>query len=118
MGLIRTAAVVAVAITLIPSDPQQRAQLYAKAHDSVTWTITFCDRNEKTCERGRLLREAFVEKASFAASASYNLAMQHLTEPDQRDTLQPVRAREPLRPVDYRGTLTDRDLRPQWRGTR
>lgn len=117
MGLIRTAAVVAVAITLIPADPQHRAQLYAKAHDGVTWTVTFCDRNEETCERGLMLRESFMEKAAFAASAAYNLAIQHLTdEGDRGSGMQNALAQNTAHRLEHRGTLTDRDRRPHWRG--
>lgn len=118
MGLIRNAAIIAVAITLIPADPQDRANLYAKAQNGVIWAATFCDRNEKTCVRGRELRDAFFEKASFAAAAAYDIALTQLTEQDgqARPALLPVSEPQP-RPTTYRrGTLTAYDRDIAWRG--
>ena len=118
MGLIRNAAIIAVAITLIPADPQDRAQLYAKAQNGVTWATTFCDRNKVTCVKGKELRDAFFEKASFAAATAYDIAMTQLT--DQHDGVQPavIYLDEPRRPTRTRGTLSSYDRNIAWRGHR
>lgn len=115
MGLIRNAAIVAVAITLIPADPQDRAQLYSKAQDGVAWASTFCERNEKTCVRGVELRDAFLEKAAFAASSAYDIAIVHLTGADQGQDLDRLQAR-PATQRYARGTLTGHDRQTEWRG--
>lgn len=119
MGLIRNAAIVAVAITLIPADPEDRAYLYSKAHQGVAWTMTFCDRNQNTCAHGHAFKEAFLEKASFAASAAYELAVVHLLDDQDNMRQQPrfVEAIE-LAPQQPRrtGTLTALDREISWRG--
>lgn len=117
MGLIRNAAIVAVAITLIPADPQDRAQLYAKAHDGVAWISTFCDRNEATCVKGQQFGDAFVEKAGFAAAAAYDIALTHMTETDQPNELGQSQFR-PLRHFQSNETLTVYDRKVAWRGHR
>ncbi len=117
MGIIRTAAIVAVAITLIPSDPRDRAHLYAKAQDTVAWATTFCDRNEKTCANGAQLRDAFLEKAAFAASSAYDIALVQLTDDRDDSVLEEPTARAQSRQRAY-GTLTSYDRQAAWRGHR
>lgn len=115
MGLIRNAAIIAVAITLIPADPQDRAQLYAKAHQGVAWATTFCERNVTTCKKGAELRDAFVEKASFAASSAYDIALVQLTGSAGSQNLDVIEARPVVNRPD-RGTLTRLDRQAAWRG--
>lgn len=115
MGLIRNAAIVAIAITLIPADPQDRAHLYNKAHEGVAWASTFCERNEHTCEKGVELRDAFLEKAAFAASSAYDIALVHLTGADDHQNLDRLQARETPR-RHAMGTLTGHDRQIEWRG--
>lgn len=117
MGLIRNAAIVAVAITLIPSDPQDRAHIYAKAHDGVRWATTFCERNKQTCIHGGELRDAFLEKAAFAASSAYDIAVVHLTGTADRENLDTISSRTPARQPQV-GTLTGFDRQTAWRGHR
>ena len=115
MGLIRNAAVIAVAITLIPADPQERANLYNKAHQGVTWASTFCERNKKTCIKGTELRDAFLEKASFAASSAYDIALVHMTGEDHNQNLDAMHTQySQQRPAI--GTLTGHDRQTKWRG--
>jgi len=117
MGLIKTAAIIAVGITLIPADPQDRANLYSKAHGVVHWAATFCDRYPKTCEHGHEIREAFLEKATFAASSAYEIVLLQLTS-DQNisDTAFAMPAAYPARQIP--GTLTRYDRQAEWRGRR
>lgn len=119
MGFVRKAAILAVAITLIPSDPQDRARLYAKAQDTAAWAATFCERNEATCEQAQELQQAFVEKASFAASAAYDIAVAQIAEGDNEISQRPPRHTwQPAQRTDWRsgGTLTALDREVAWRG--
>ena len=117
MGLIRNAAILAVAITLIPADPHDRAQLYVKAQEGVDWASTFCDRNRQTCLHGAELRDAFLEKAAFAASSAYEIALVQLTGEPGEDRMQAVlRTSSPRRYT--RDTLTQYDRQTEWRGHR
>ncbi len=117
MGLIRNAAIIAVAITLVPADPQDRAHLYSKANQGVAWATTFCDRNKATCKKGVELRDAFLEKAAFAASSAYDIAIVHLTGTDDTQNLDAMHAR-PAVHRHARGTLTRYDRQTEWRGQR
>jgi len=116
MGLIRNAAIVAVAITLIPADPQDRANLYSKAHQGVAWATTFCDRNKTSCEKGVELRDAFLEKAAFAASSAYDIAVVHLTGTEDMQNLDTMQSRPAVAQRTARGTLSRYDRQAEWRG--
>jgi len=115
MGLIRNAAIIAVAITLIPADPQDRAQLYSKAHQGVTWASTFCERNKTTCIKGAELRDAFLEKAAFAASSAYDIALVHMTGEDKYQSLDALHTQQAPQRRQI-GTLTGHDRQTDWRG--
>ncbi len=115
MGLIRNAAILAIAITLIPADPQDRGHLYSKANDGVVWAATFCDRNKTACVKGAELRDAFVEKAAFAASSAYDIAIVHLSGANDYQNLDYMQTRQrQQRPA--MGTLTGHDRQARWRG--
>lgn len=112
MGLLRTAIVVAVGISLLPSDKEQQQALYQKASDATHWTLTFCDRNETTCDQADRLWTAFSAKAKFSAQLAFDMVRDSAPENGPRR----LDASTSGSPLDSHGTLTPDDLRPRWRG--
>jgi hypothetical protein len=122
MGLIRTAIVAGICISLVPADQKDREVLYQRAESAVQWTSTFCTRNPRTCENAGVLWTAFVDKAAFAAASGYDIAIRHMgqSEADTRiistvtaPHAQPVHRVSATAPPD---TLTTTDRQYQWRG--
>jgi hypothetical protein len=117
MPLFRTAIIAAAVIALLPSDRAQQERLQQTAIDAAHWALTFCDRNAKTCENAGAAWETFKAKAEFAAGVAYDVALTHVFA----DGALPAgletgsTAAHPAEPA--RGTLTERDLKPGWRGT-
>ena len=65
--LIRTAFWLMIIVLLLPTDAQQRAEVYGTAQAAVKDVATFCDRNPETCARGKDAFSVFVQKAQFGA---------------------------------------------------
>jgi hypothetical protein len=111
----------------MPTDEAQQAKLRASAAQAVTWTMTFCERNGPTCATASDLWATFRAKAEFAGKVVYGLVMEaNDAPPGPRPAEAPPGAVAPVRtepppvrrqpPLFERGTLTDQDLKPQWRG--
>jgi hypothetical protein len=113
MGLIRLAAIAAVGIALLPSDREKQAELYSRAASAAHWTVTFCDRNGDTCTQASGLWDQFLKKAEFGAKLAYDVVREN-PSPSSIETGStspgPAASRAPA------NTLTDSDLKPQWRG--
>jgi hypothetical protein len=109
--MFRLSILAALAIWMMPSDPQQRAQLADKAAAAASWTLTFCERNDATCTEARQLWARFVEKAEFAGALLVSLA--HEASSRVGEPARPAR-KEPAA-LDS-GTLTQKDGVPPWRG--
>lgn len=119
MGLFRLAAVVAIGVSLLPADREKQEQLYQRAADAATWTLTFCDRNQATCEKAEALWVDFAAKAQFGAKLAYDAFREGEaasgTATEKR--IAPAAYRlEPPRRHEMRGTLRPSDLQPKWRG--
>lgn len=114
MAIIRTVIVVGAVIALLPSDRAQQERLQQAAIDAAQWTITYCDRNAKTCETAGAAWETFKAKAEFAAGVAYDVAMTHVLNAGREMAALPPPAETSALP--QRGTLTSRDLEPDWRG--
>ena len=115
MGLIRTAIVAGICISLIPAEQKDREALYQRVEAAVAWSSTFCTRNAKTCENAEVMWDAFIDKASFALSSGYDIAIRQLAD-DRSVHGEPL---PPVRPASHRlqqGTLTAEDRLYQWRG--
>jgi hypothetical protein len=108
MSILRTAALVAIVVAVLPADKEQQARLFDRAATAVHWTATFCDRNGPTCSQAGEVWSGFVQKAQFGAAMAYELA-----------TKSSARGSSLLAPASdtARGTLTPEDLEPAWRGT-
>jgi hypothetical protein len=65
--LIRTAFWLMIVVLLLPTDDQQRSEVYGTAQAAVNDVATFCDRNPDTCARGKDAFAVFVQKAQFGA---------------------------------------------------
>lgn len=113
MPFLRTAIVVGAVIALLPSDRAQQERLQQAVIDAANWTVTFCDRNQKSCENAAAGWEVFKAKAEFAGLVAYDIAMTHVFRPNADPA--PAAGVE-TSSVEMRGTLTARDLEPGWRG--
>jgi hypothetical protein len=65
--LIRTAFWLTIIVLLLPTDEQQRSEVYGTAQAAVHDVATFCDRNPETCARGKDAFGVLVQKAQFGA---------------------------------------------------
>lgn len=65
--LIRTAFWLMIIVLLLPTDAQQRSEVYGTAQAAVNDVASFCDRNPETCARGKDAFAVFVQKAEFGA---------------------------------------------------
>jgi hypothetical protein len=113
MSLLRTVVVVGAVIALLPSDRAQQERLQQTAIDAAQWTMTFCQRNAKTCENAAVAWDVFKTKAEFAAGVAYDVAMTHVFKTDSQAAVTPTAETSA---IVQRGTLTPRDLEPGWRG--
>lgn len=114
MSLLRTIIVVGAVIALLPSDRAQQERLQQTAVDAAHWTMTFCDRNAKTCENAGAAWDVFKTKAEFAAGVAYDVAMTHVFKPGVETA---ATGGVETSGIIHRGTLTSSDLQPGWRGT-
>ena len=112
MSLTKTALVVGLVVLLLPTDEGQQARLYQQVSGAAHWTVTFCDRNQTTCEQAQSFWATFRRKAEFGGKLAYDLIQSSLNE----------RATANSRPLDgspiqpSRNTLTPDDVKPTWRG--
>jgi len=65
--LVRTAFWLMIIVLLLPTDEQQRNEVYGTAQAAVHDVATFCDRNPETCAKGKDAFAVFVQKAQFGA---------------------------------------------------
>jgi hypothetical protein len=65
--LIRTAFWLTIILLLLPTDEQQRSEVYGTAQAAVHDVATFCDRNPETCARGKDAFGVLVQKAQYGA---------------------------------------------------
>ena len=120
MGLFRIAAMLAVGVALMPSDKAQQERLYENAATAVHWTVTFCDRNTRTCENAGTLWGVFVAKAQFAGQLAYDVVQRYaVTDEAPAAVYAPASlgTEQAVPDPRRRGTLTPSDLEPVWRGT-
>ncbi|MGQ0671403.1 MAG: DUF5330 domain-containing protein [Hyphomicrobium sp.] len=116
MSIIKTAAVLAVIVALLPSDKGRQQQLYQQAVAAANSAATYCDRNAETCARAADVWAQFKVKAEFAAGLAKDAIMRYAAGGNE-----PIEAAEADRPDTggkiHRGTLSSRDMEPGWRGT-
>ena len=114
MGLLKLAAIVAVGVSLLPSDREKQEQLYARAANAATWTLTFCDRNAETCNKMQTFWAEFSKKAEFGAKLAYDVMRENGATGDATERLSaPASFEAPAaeRPIYRRsGTLTPQKM--------
>ena len=78
--LIRTAFWLIIIVLLLPTDAQQRSEVYGTAQAAVNDVVTFCDRNPETCAKGKDAFGVFVQKAQFGARMLIDMINGRTTE--------------------------------------
>ncbi len=114
MFFIRLAFWLGVAVLLLPTDAQQQARLYTTATSAVERATTFCDRNAGTCAAAASAWATFLKKAEFGARLVGDLIS--TSGRQSPDASQPPRQNMSTNTGDHRGTLSQEDMRPTWRG--
>ncbi|HMN37979.1 MAG TPA: hypothetical protein PKD49_09785 [Hyphomicrobium sp.] len=122
MGLLRLSLIVAAGVALLPADSEQQEMLYNRAVLATHWTMTFCDRNEATCQQAGALWGTFKKKAQFAAELAYDAISEQIASSNgapgaEGRTIEPVLySGQPSGRRIETGTLKPHDLEPDWRG--
>jgi hypothetical protein len=84
--LIRTAFWLMIIVLLLPTDAQQRSEVYGTAQATVNDVATFCDRNPETCAKGKDAFSVFVQKAQFGARMLMDLINNRTRAHDGQDS--------------------------------
>jgi len=125
--LIRTAFWLMIIVLLLPTDQQQRSEVYGTAQAAAVHDVaTFCDRNPETCARGKDAFSVFVQKAQFGARMLMDLINGRTGADDQdspaqdQDTLSPE-ASALFAPASFdmsasQDTLNPEDREEAWSG--
>ena len=97
--LVRAAFWLMIIVLLLPTDAQQRSEVYGTAQAAVNDVSSFCDRNPDTCARGKDAFAVFVQKAQFGARMLMDLIQNKTsggaTEPAQLQDAQSPDAEPP-----------------------
>jgi Family of unknown function (DUF5330) len=88
--LIRTAFWLIIIVLLLPTDAQQRSEVYGTAQAAVNDVVTFCDRNPETCAKGKDAFGVFVQKAQFGARMLMDIINGRTTEGGEGATDMPA----------------------------
>jgi len=92
--LIRTAFWLMIIVLLLPTDAQQRSEVYGTAQAAVNDVATFCDRNPETCARGKDAFGVLVQKAQFGARMLMDLINGRTGAEDQNSPSQDAHSPE------------------------
>lgn len=115
--LIRTAFWLMIIVLLLPTDAQQRSEVYGTAQAAVNDVATFCDRNPETCARGKDAFSVFVQKAQFGARMLMDLINNRSGADDDLDSPgQNARSPEPsalFAPARFDMSASQDTLRPE-----
>ena len=124
--LIRTAFWLMIIVLLLPTDQQQRSEVYGTAQAAVHDVATFCDRNPETCARGKDAFSVFVQKAQFGARMLMDLINNRTGSDDQDSPDQDQDTRSPeasalFAPASFdmnasQDTLNPEDREEAWSG--
>jgi hypothetical protein len=116
----------------VPTDEASQKTFKQNLAASASYASEFCARNPGTCATGLEYWGIFKKKAEVAGTLAFELAKERMlgaatgaagapardagetpptTKPSKR-ALETPRAQ----PAHYRGTLTEQDLKPAWRG--
>jgi hypothetical protein len=123
MFLIRTSFWLVILILLLPTDEQQRSQIYGTAESTVHDVATFCDRNPTTCETGREAFNVLVQKAEYGAALLMDLVNEKMADGSDGNSgtlpmLEPAPSSGPALwdRADSQDTLSPEDRAAAWSG--
>ena len=122
--LIRTAFWLMIIVLLLPTDAQQRSEVYGTAQAAVHDVATFCDRNPETCARGKDAFSVLVQKAQFGARMLMDLINGRTGAEDQNSPSQDTHSPEAsalFEPASFdmsgsQDTLNPEDREEAWSG--
>lgn len=124
--LIRTAFWLMIIVLLLPTDQQQRSEVYGTAQAAVHDVATFCDRNPETCARGKDAFSVFVQKAQFGARMLMDLINDRTGTGEQESPAEDQDTRSPegnalFEPAKFdtsasQDTLNPEDREEAWSG--
>jgi hypothetical protein len=113
MSLIRMLFWLAIIVLLLPTDNAQQAQITGAATAAFERAVTFCDRNPSTCAEASQLWATFVRKAEFGIELASRMVRERMANGQQQH---PAPSQVGFEPGPERGTLSNSDMAPQWRG--
>lgn len=125
MFSMRSLVLLGAAIYMLPKDPAQQERFIASAHQAVGWVSTYCQREPETCAKADGIWRDLKDKAHFGVGVVYGLATRKIGDSDAADTshirtgtITPAADGNRRRSLDGspRGTLTNADIAPRWRG--
>jgi len=119
MALVRLILGVGAVVLFMPTDKETQTKVYDATANAVERVATFCTRNPETCQKGGEYWAVFKQKAEFGARMAWSLAVERMNKGEVAKTAEARGSGREIvtgTTVD-RGTLTDRDLQPQWRGS-
>jgi len=122
--LIRTAFWLMIIVLLLPTDQQQRSEVYGTAQAAVNDVASFCDRNPETCARGKDAFSVFVQKAQFGARMIMDLINDRTAPSDEATPSQDTRSSQVssmVEPASFdmsasQDTLNPEDREEAWSG--
>lgn len=118
MALVRVILGVGAVVLFMPTDKETQTKVYDATANAVERVATFCTRNPETCQKGGEYWAVFKQKAEFGARMAWTLAIERMNKGESAKTAEASGAGREIvtgTTVD-RGTLSDRDLQPNWRG--
>lgn len=122
---LRTLVLLGATIYLLPTDPAQQDRFVASANQALGWATTFCQRQPETCAKADVVWQDLKDKAHFGVGVVYGLATRKMANGETADTqkargwtTRPSAHDSSRRSLDGspRGTLTNADFAPVWRG--
>ena len=119
MALVKLIVGVGAVVLFMPTDKDTQAKVYDATASAVERVATFCTRNPETCQKGGEYWAVFKQKAEFGARMAWSLAIERMNKGEVAKTAEAAGSGRDITTgttVD-RGTLTDRDLQPNWRPT-
>ena len=121
--LIKTAFWLTILVLLLPTDEQQRTQIYGTAQAAVQDVTTFCDRNPTTCATGRDAFHVLVQKAQYGARMLMDMVSdQPMSGADESAAVSPAPETAPSATpalwdrADSQDTLSPDDREAAWSG--
>jgi len=128
MSFVKTAILVVLILMLLPSNGEERYELYATAHRTVSDIGNFCNRNPDVCAKVSSAFSGMVDKLKSGADAIEDMLRDvGIGAPETRDEHRHSALSAQLSGpnADYRtavarpastDTLTESDRNPRWRG--